>query len=276
MKRCGNLWVRASLLAVCTALGLACAKKDETQSKANAPTPTPPAMRGPQIVQEMVAAHGGMEAWRSAPTVSFEDEFTVPGQPTQASRVVVEQSRRRAYLDMAGGARLCWDGTKAWSTGWQSPLPPRFLALLNYYFLDLAWLTQDPGVKFGEPSTGKLAHDSTEYMTVMMTFEPGTGDTPDDYYRLYIDPTTKRLKGCAYVVTYQALLPPGAKSSPEHILVYDEMAQVGGLLVPVRYTIYENDTVYAACTVHNWAFDKPFEVGRMTMPADAVVDTSTP
>lgn len=276
MKPCVKARMRASLFVVCTALGLACAKEEGPRSKSNTFAGAKPAMQGPQIVQEMVAAHGGMEAWRSAPTVSFEDEFGVPGQPSQVSRVVVEQSRRRAYLDMSGGGSLCWDGTKAWSVGWQSPLPPRFLALLNYYFLDLPWLTQDPGVKLGEPGTGRLAHDSTEYVTVMMTFEPGTGDTPDDYYRLYIDSNTKRLKGCAYVVTYQALLPPGATSSPEHILVYDEMAEVRGLQVPVRYTIYAGDAVYATCTIRNWAFDKPFDMERMTMPAGAVMDTSAP
>src|SRR5262249_30226253 len=136
----------AGLLALSATLALACARHE------NASGPMP--MRGPQVVRDMVAAHGGMKPWRTAPTVSFEDEFQRAGQPAQASRVVVEQSRRRVYIDMADGARLCWDGTKAWSTNWRSPVPPRFLALLNYYFLDLPWLTQDPGVKLGEPGTG--------------------------------------------------------------------------------------------------------------------------
>ena len=263
------------LMSLCTTLALACAK-DEGRSKEGAAASAPPPLRGPQVVQDMVAAHGGMEAWRSAPTVSFEDDFGVPGQPAQVSRVVVETSRRRVYIDMPGGASLAWDGTKSWSMGWQSPLPPRFLALLNFYFLNLPWLSQDPGVKLGEPGTGSLPNDATEYVTVMMTFAPGTGDTPDDYYRLYIDPATKRLKACGYVVTYQALLPPGVPSTPEHTLVYDEMVEVGGLLVPARYTIYENTAVYATCSVRNWAFDKPFDESRMTMPAGAVLDNSVP
>src|SRR5262249_14391324 len=138
------------------------------------------------------------------------------------------------------------------------------------------WLTQDPGVKLGEPGTGSLANDSTRYTTVMMTFESGTGDTPDDHYRLYIDPSSKRLKACAYVVTYKALMPPGVASSSEHILVYEEMATVNGLVVPTRYTIYDQGAVYAKCSVRNWAFDKTFDEGRMTMAAGAVLDTSTP
>lgn len=263
------------LLASLMLLALACAQDGEPPAQENA-IPDAQALRGPQIVQDMVAAHGGLGAWRAAPTVSFADEFGVPGQPAQVSQVVVEQSSRRVTMDMPDGSSLAWDGAKAWSTGWESPIPPRFLALLNYYFLNLPWLTQDPGVQLGEPAAGSLPGDATEYVTVMMTFEPGTGDTPDDYYRLYIDPNTKRLKACAYVVTYQALMPPGIESSPEHLLVYDELTSVQGLLVPSRYTIYDDGAIYATCAIRDWAFDKPFDAARMTMPADAVVDTSTP
>ena len=44
-------------------------------------------------------------------------------------------------------------------TTWQAPTPPRFLALLNYYFLNLLWLTQDPGVIFASPQTARLWDD---------------------------------------------------------------------------------------------------------------------
>jgi hypothetical protein len=247
-----------------------CAKEEQAKSP-----PIP--LRGPHIVQEMVAAHGGLDRWRSATTVSFIDEFGVPDQPSQSSHVMVEQGRRRAYIEMPDvGSALCWDGTKAWSTNWQSPLPPRFLALLNYYFLNLPWLTQDPGVELAVEGTGTVAGDPTECVTVMMTFEPGTGDTPDDYYRLYIDPTTKRLKACAYVVTYEALLPPGVASTPEHLLVYDETTTVEGLVLPTRYTIYENEAIYATCSIRAWALDQPFDEARMKMPEEAVLDTSRP
>jgi hypothetical protein len=231
------------------------------------------ALKGPQVVHDMIAAHGGMEAWRQAPTFSFSDQWG-DAPPTT---FVVEQSRRRAYFDVAGThISAAWDGEKAWSRNWPMPTPVRFLALLNYYFLNLPWLTQDPGVILGEPGTGRLPNDPTEYVTVMMTFEPGTGDTPDDYYRLYIDPRTQLLRACDYVVTYQALLDEGETSTPEHCLVYDEMATVDGLQMPSHFTIYEGEKVYAACTISGYSLSRPFDEARMTMPEGAVVDTSTP
>jgi hypothetical protein len=109
-----------------------------------------------------------------------------------------------------------------------------------------------------------------------MTFDPGTGDTPDDYYLLYIDPETHRLKATEYVVTYRAVLGEGEESTPPHLLVYDQWTEVEGLTVPTHYTIYEGAAVYATNQIRDWSFTRPFDLSRMAMPEGAVVDTSTP
>jgi hypothetical protein len=246
--------------------------------------PAPPAWAatGPAeslaLVDAVVEAHGGMEAWQRAPTVTFTDEFR-SGEATegQPMRVTVEQGPRRAYIDVVGtDMRMAWDGERAWSENWQLPMPPRFVALLDYYFLNLPWLAKDPGVILSEVGTGTLPGDDAEYKTVKMTFEPGTGDTPDDHYLLYIDPETDRLAANEYIVTYAALLPEGTESTPVHLLVYDEWTEVDGLLVPAAYTIYEDGAVYASNVIRDWSFDQPFDASRMEMPDGAVVDESQP
>lgn len=233
---------------------------------------------GEEVIDSMIAAHGGLEAWRTKPTVSFTDWFGRPGSEATPSRVSVEQSRRRAYIDFPGTEmRLAWDGDQAWSENWQAPYPPRFLALLNYYFLNLPWMARDPGVVLAEPGTAMLWDDPKEYLTVRMTFDAGVGDTPDDYYVLYVDSESHRLKATEYAVTYQALLPEGVEAGNPHILVYDEWIEVDGLLVPARYTIYELDQkVFGTCKIEDWSFTEPFDEARMTMPEGAVVDESTP
>ena len=194
-----------------------------------------------EIIAAMISAHGGMEKWRAAPAVSFEDHFLATGAPSASiSMITVEQSSRRAYLDFSDPTvRIAWNGKQAWSENWKGPYPPRFLALLNYYFLNLPWLAMDPGVNLSAPGTAKLWDDPIEYITVKMTFAAGVGDTPDDYYVLYIDPKSHRLKACEYIVTYAAILPAGVAATPPHILVYEEFATVDGLVVPTRYSIYD-------------------------------------
>lgn len=131
------------------------------------------------------------------------------------------------------------------------------------------------GKSLGDPETARLWDDPTEYVTVRMTFEAGIGDTPDDYYVLYIHPTSKQLKACRYIVTYTEILPEGVESTPEHTFVYDELERVDGLMVPTRCSIYELDqTPYASIEVGGWSFRKPFDASRMSMPEGAVIDTS--
>jgi hypothetical protein len=270
----------AFALALTIAVAGACSKKKETANEENASGQAAQVdPEAPSIVIAMIEAHGGMATWRSARTVSFEDEFKGAADSAgSVSRVMVDQEKRRAYIDTpATGEQIAWDGERAWSINWKQSYPPRFLALLNYYFLNLPWLTMDPGVKLATAGEDSLWDDPAKYKIVKMSFMPGTGDTPGDTYRLYIDPESKRLKACAYTVTYRALLPDSVDSMPEHILVYEDFATVEGLVVPTRYTIYSTDrTPLAICEIRDWSFDRPFNEKRMTMPDSAIVDESKP
>lgn len=267
--------IRSLLVAAIALFAAGCngGQKEPAQTQSAAESHAAVALHGPQIVQDMIAAHGGMAVWKNAPAFSFSDQWG----DRPPSHFVVDQHSRRAYMDTpATGTSLAWNGEKAWSANWSSRTPPRFMALLTYYFINIPWLTQDPGVELGEPGTGTLPGDSTQYTTVMMTFAPGTGDTPDDYYRLYIHPETKMLRAVDYVVTYRALMPEGHTSSPEHCLIYDGMTEMDGLRLPSHFTIYEDGEVYAACTLSDYSLAAPFDESRMTMPEGAQEDTSTP
>ena len=237
------------------------------------------AQEASDMVDRMLAAHGGMATWKEAPTISFTDEFR-PGAAKEGmpSEVTVEQGRRRSYIDYANmKMSLSWDGEKCWTENWQMPTPPRFLALLNYYFLNLPWLVKDKGVVLGEPGIERLPNDTAEYISVRMGFESNVGDTPDDYFVLLIDPDTYRLHGCKYVVTYKDALPEGISSSPEQLLIYDEFVDVEGLKLPSHYTIYDLDNnIYATCAVRDWSLQRPFDESRMEMSNTAVLDLSKP
>lgn len=228
------------------------------------------------VVDRMIDAHGGMQAWSSAPSVYFVDTFLYPDGRTRSSRVLVEQGRRRSTFEVVdSSARMAWDGERAWSLHWDSPAPPRFVAQLNYYFLNLPWLTRDPGVHLVDEGLTSAVGIEGEVHAVRMTFGEGVGDSPDDYYVLFIDPVSHRLRGCEYVVTYAPLLPPGAKHTPVHVLAFDGYDQVDGLLVPAGFTIRNLDgSVYVSCTVSDWDFGRTFDPSLVEMPEGAVVDTS--
>ncbi len=264
-QACSTIRARAGFLLLALLAALGCSSQaPPSQQQVLPPDP------GKEVATRMIEAHGGLERWQSAPTVSFE----VAPQPSGAvTRVTVEQGARRAYHDFPGtDTRLSWDGNQAWSENWTSRQSPRFAALLNYYFMNLPWLTADPGVILGEPETGTLLDDPTEYITVRMSFEPGVGDTPEDTYLLYIDPTSYRLHATEFTVTYGR-----AEASEPRVLVYEDYTTVDGLTVPTKAVSYRKDGSSSGIReVRNWSFSASFDESRMVMPADAVLDTSSP
>jgi hypothetical protein len=223
----------------------------------------------------MSDAHGGLEAWRSLQSMAFDDSWSTG----MATHVTMDVATRRGRLEISGTpAAAAWDGEKVWSVSWPAEMPPpRFLVGLNWYFLNLPWVAHDPGVELAAAGTVTLGDDPKEYLAVRMTFGAGVGDTPDDYYLLYVDPETYRLHGCEYVVTYRAILPEGVEHTPPHDLIFEAFTEIGGLVLPTAFTVYEKDgSVYASCRVEGWALDEPFDESMVRMPAGAVVDESQP
>ncbi|MCP4200713.1 MAG: hypothetical protein GY769_02110 [bacterium] len=242
-------------------------------------------MTAADVIQRTIEAHGGMEAWHRAPTISYEHTYVNPADPKDpwVSRETIEQGRRRAYLDWPrDNARMAYDGARTWSLNWKRDNPPKFHTHLAYYFLNLPWLTQDPGVRLEGSGTGMIPGDPKEYLTVTMTFAPSTGDTPDDYYVLFIDPETHVMKGTEYIVTYAAMLdlfglPPEATRVGPFFKVYDEYVTVDGLTVPARYrTLSPTGDSYGDHFVRDVSFREPFDASRLAMPPGAAIDDSDP
>ena len=242
-----------------------------------------------QLAERMIAAHGGMAKWKAAPTVSFTHIMFQPGlpegnDPWWIHLETVEQGQRRTYQDWPlDNAQLVNDGKTVWTTNWNKDNPPRFMSGLTYYFLNLPWLTQDPGVILTGPGKGKLPDNDKEFLTLRMTYEGPAGDTPDDYYVIYIDPETYRMAGTEYVVTYATMLdlfklPPEAKFLGPIYHVFDDFTTVDGLTLPSRYHTHGPDgkVIYGEHTVLDISFEKPFDESRLEMPEGAVIDTSDP
>ena len=79
-----------------------------------------------------------------------------------------------------------------------------------------------------------MPQDAKEYVTVKLTFEASAGDTPKDYYILYIDPDSYELKASEYVMTYASMMQGGAESGPPSVFVWEKTVRVEGLLCSSR------------------------------------------
>ena len=130
-----------------------------------------------------------------------------------------------------------WTGTEAWvrPDGAELPTNARFWSLTPYYFVGIPFVLADPGVRheMAPPDTV----EGRPIDVVHITFEPGTGDAPDDYYDLLLDPETDRVLGVRYVVSYAAFNPEGGHT-PETLMLYDGAQEVGGLTLQEGFRSY--------------------------------------
>jgi len=74
------------------------------------------------------------------------------------------------------------------------------------------------------------------YDQVKITYNAGSGDSPDDHYVLLIDPETKLTRGTYYTVTNKIL--GRDKVGPEKFLTLDDLTNVSGVLLASGHKTY--------------------------------------
>lgn len=190
-----------------------------------------------RTVLAAIDAHGGLERWYANGPLRFRYVYTrldSLGQPTDAppldSRQTVDTWSARAVHAVSADTttRFGWTGAEAWAVPSADALPTdaRFWSLTPYYFVGMPFVLADPGVRLEAADT--LTVEGRTYEQVRVTFEEGTGDAPDDYYYLLVDPETHRVGGVRYVVSYGPFNPDGGHT-PETIMLYDGAQTVGGI-----------------------------------------------
>jgi len=83
----------------------------------------------------------------------------------------------------------------------------------------------------------KKIFEGKEYDQVKITYDQSSGDSPDDYYVLLIDPVTKLTRGTYYIVTNKILGRP--KVGPEKFLTLDGLTDVNGVKLATGHKTYK-------------------------------------
>jgi len=234
------------------------------------PSPAPPATRaeaayarlegteGGRLLRQSIDAHGGLDAWYDAGGLRFTFAYVPAGKPEAIRHTVnlvdIETSRVRQE-QVGGESVLGWDGEQAWIAPSEDAFPssPRFWALTPYYFVGMPWVLADPGTRHERLEDAPLAGET---MTrVKVSYDPGTGDAPDDYYVAWLDPEDHTLRALTYIVSSPEVFPDGGHS-PEKRLTYLRPVTVDGLQFAQRYEGFILDVT-----------------GRRTAPASTVTIT---
>lgn len=186
------------------------------------------------FVRRIEQAHG-RDAWYRHDAVAADIVVEFGGRRAIDGVVTFTTDAGRSRIDLKDGTTLVFDGQRAWTAPASAEFPRARFHLLTWpYFAAIPFKLRDGGTRLAETASRPL--NGTPHPTARLTFAPGTGDAPDDWYVLYQDPQTGRLAAMAYIVTYGAK--PGDPPPEPHAILYDRFREIGGATVATDWTFY--------------------------------------
>lgn len=238
--------VRLVLLALIAAAAFSAAGHGQTTAPATGPATRaskPPATRpaaAEDLARRIENAHG-LDAWRARTAVAADLVVRFGESIVLEGSMLYDRHRGVARIETAAGQTLVFDGERAWVSPASADVPMARFHLLTWpYFLAVPFKLRDPGTRLGGPARRWLGDRACE--TVRLTFESGTGDSPDDWYVVYADPVSKRLVAMAYIVTYGPTTVEQAQKEP-HAIVYGDFQTVDGVTLARRWVFKAWDEV---------------------------------
>ena len=212
---------KASLLASIWALTSCDTKQEEALSP------------GKEMVMESIAAHGGIEKWRSNGLLQFRWKYHMTDRGAIADSIQTVDPISLAAVHTVPGTDTTFGRTED-GRYWVHPadakfVPPvQFWTLTPFYFLGIPFVFDDEQITYQLLDETKN-FNGKEYPQVKLTYASSAGESPDDHYVLLIDPETKLVRGTYYTVTNPLVYKGGPVI--EKFLTLDNLQDVNGLQI---------------------------------------------
>ena len=222
----------------------------------------------PENMTKIFDAHGGIDTWNKMQTLSFTME-----KPT-GKEITTTHLKTRAELIDTPTYTIGFNGNKLWvneKEGNDYKGNAKFYKGLMMYFYAMPFIVGDDGVMYEE--TEPLVFEGKSYPGVLISYEAGVGESPDDQYIIYYDTETAQMQWLAYTVTFGK----DAKSKDFRFIRYNNWQTVNGLVLPKSidwYTIENNAPVSKRNTVEFTDIvlsETAPDYNLFSMPADAEV-----
>jgi hypothetical protein len=201
-------------------------------TSAHAKSRTPPEIAA--VVTATQEAHG-LRAWWGKEVVVADVEIIFGGNTIVEGTFSFEAHGPHSRYDRKDGTSIIFDGKTAWVTPAEAVAPKgRFHVLTWPWFMMAPFKMQGDGILLTDLKAIEV--DGKTYQTVFQTFGEDMGDTPDDWYRIYLDPKTKLVDAMAYIVTFGKDVAT-ANESPS-ILKYFDYVDADGPMIATRYELW--------------------------------------
>ena len=194
-----------------------------------------------KVIWNAMEAHGGLQKWYENGPISFRFNYQpIDGSVQRDTYQAIDtwRSKARHYLTGDSTSQFGWDGKNAWLIAKDSSTfkyNTRFWSLTPYFFAGLPFVLDGNGVNL-ELQQQKTFNGRLKDV-VKVTFDEGTGDSPNDYYVLYFDNITHKMNVIRYIVSYPGYFKNG-NHLPEKLMELFEEQIVDCIVFPKTYKTY--------------------------------------
>jgi len=251
------------------------------------PQPTAPPPMGPDLPSSLplttadrIAKAHNERAWKAHNAFTCDITVNFAGHTSVRGSMLLDIKGGRARLDLFDGAKLIWDGTRAWVSPADAPVESAHYHLHMWpSLLRLPFELNAPGTK--HESAEGTSFEGRVCNTTRVTFDEKVSRrvTPKDWLLVHSDLVTHTLFGATFISTYGRSV-EDAEREPMFVL-FEEPAIVNGVVIAKSWRFYAWDREKAApgapigdVTLSNLnftqlrekAFEKPESAREDTMP----------
>jgi hypothetical protein len=183
----------------------------------------------PETVTKIFDAHGGIDAWNTFESLYFEIE-----KPEGNDKYDVALKSRKSLITSEHHL-LGFDGENVWLKNLDTlayTLNPKFYYNLMFYFYAMPFVLGDDGINYTEAEP--LEFEGVTYPGLLISYNDGVGESPEDEYILYYHPETFKMEWLGYTVTYFSK----EKGKEFHFIKYSNWQDINGLQLPKTLTWY--------------------------------------
>ncbi len=188
----------------------------------------------PESITKVFEAHGGIDNWNKIQTLSFTME------KPNGKEVTTTNLKTRAELIDTPTYAMGYDGRNLWvneKDGKEYKGNAKFYKGLMLYFYAMPFIVGDAGIIYED--TEPLIFEGQTYPGILISYEAGIGESPDDQYVIYYNAKTSQMEWLGYTVTFGK----DEKSKDFHFIRYNNWQTVNGTVLPksMDWYTYENN-----------------------------------
>lgn len=184
----------------------------------------------PENLTKVFEAHGGLDSWNSMRFL----EFTMP--KGKGNEVTTTDLKNRNSLIETPNYAIGFNGKDLWLLNkGEKPYKgkPRFYYNLMFYFYAMPFILADDGIIYKDVEP--LEFEGKSYPGILISYNAGVGESPEDEYILYYDPETYQMEWLGYTVTFHTK----EKGEEFHFRRFSEWQDVEGLKLPKVMTRFK-------------------------------------